>query len=598
MKYFQKILKLIIKPFKDDKFLLPVFILALVFFVLTSILPAFQVKQDFLKFFSPDENANYIFTKLYQETDQLTFFEKYNLIAQDIVKPRSYFSYQGVIKPVSFLGMTLIYGNLAKVFGSGIIPFLTPFFASIGLIFYYLLIKLLFGSKNAFISFLLFFSFPVLIYYSARSMFHNVLFLSFFIIFLYFLTKLIQKKIPIIKIDQADKKKYYQELFSRDFIFASLTGLFLGLTVAVRSSELVWLVPAGLLFFIFNFKKFNWWRLAIILSFAFLALLPIFYNNQLLYNSPFYGGYNEMNRSIENIGQASGGLFKSFFSGHLSEAGDLIKSIFNTVFYFGFYPLQSFFMFFKYCAEMFWYLFWPFVFGLVYLIVYDRQTFKKIWSYGLAWLVLSLILIVYYGSWKFVDNPDPNSFTIGNSYTRYWLPIYISLFPFVSIFILKIKNIFFWIKKTQIRKLIGNLCSALIIIVIIFLSLKFVYAGSEEGLKYYFSKSRMAKIEVGQVIDLTEKDAIIITEYHDKFLFPERKVIVGRFDDNNMNKNYYRLATRVPLYYYNFTLPDKDIEYLNERRLKDFNLNIKLVKNINDDFSLYQLRVLNYCSSN
>ncbi|HPT08164.1 MAG TPA: glycosyltransferase family 39 protein [bacterium] len=598
MKYFQKILSSIIKAFKDDKFLLPVFILSVVFIILSSILPAFQVKQDFLKFFSPDENANYVFTKLYQETDQLTFFEKYNLIAQDIIRPRSYFSYQGIIKPVSFLGMTLLYGNLAKVFGSGIIPFLTPLFAGIGLIFYYLLIKLLFGSKNAFISFLLFFSFPVLIYYSARSMFHNVLFLSFFIIALYFLTKLIQKKIPSIKTNQIDKKKYYQELFSRDFVFALLTGLFLGLTIAVRTSELVWLIPAGLLFFLFNIKKFNWWRLAIIFSFLFLALLPVFYNNQLLYGSPFYGGYNEMNRSIENIGQASGSLFKSFFSGHLSEVGDLIKSIFNTIFYFGFYPLQSFFMFFKYCTEMFWYLFYPFVFGLVYLIIYDRSTFKKVWTYGLSWLVLSLILILYYGSWKFVDNPDPNSFTIGNSYTRYWLPIYISLFPFVSIFILKIKNIFFWIKKIRIKKIVSNAFSVSLIILIMFLSLRFVYAGSEEGLKHYFSKSRIAKIEVEQVISLTEDRSIIITEYHDKFLFPERKVIVGRFDDDNMNKNYYRLASKIPLYYYNFTLPEKDIKYLNERRLKDFNLRIELVKSINDAFSLYQLKALSYCPIN
>ena len=154
---FMKIELKIIEIFKKDKFLLPVLICCLIFLILTSILPFFQIKQGFLKFFSPDENANYIFTELYKESGNLSFFEGYNLISGDIIKPRSYFSSLGVIKPVSFLGMIIIYGNLGKLFGSGIIPFLTPIFATVALLFYYLSVKLLFGSKKAFISFLLFF---------------------------------------------------------------------------------------------------------------------------------------------------------------------------------------------------------------------------------------------------------------------------------------------------------------------------------------------------------------------------------------------------------------------------------------------------------
>lgn len=585
-----KIASRIIEHFKKDKFLLPVLICCFIFFILVSILPFFQIKQGFLKFFSPDENANYIFTELYKETGNLSFFEKYNLISEDIIKPRSYFSYLGVIKPVSFLGMIIIYGNLAKIFGSGLIPFLTPIFASLALFFYYLLIKLLFGSKNAFISFLLFFSFPVLIYYSTRSMFHNVLFLSFFIIALYFLVLLQKRKIPVLKLN---KKKYYREIFLKDFVYAVLCGLFFGSAIGVRSSELIWLLPAGFLFFIFNVKKFNWSRIIMILSGFFLALLPVLYYNQLLYGSPFFGGYREMNTSIEAISQASGGLFKSFFSGNFEEVKVLIKSIFNTFFYFGFYPKQSLIMFFRYCAQMFWYIFIPAIIGFFYFIFFDRKKLKKVWTYGVSWFLLSFILIIYYGSWKFVDNPNPRSFTIGNSYTRYWLPIYIGLFPLVSVFILEAKKIFEFIKKDKIKKIAGNFLTVLLLSFIIFLSFRFVYAGSEEGLKHYFLKSHEAQTEVRKILDLTEANAVIITEYHDKFLFPERKVIAGRFDDDNMNKNYYSLAKYLPVYYYNFTLPEKDIDYLNNRRLINFNLKIELIKNIDDTFSLYQLIIVN-----
>ncbi|MFA5644078.1 MAG: hypothetical protein WC928_00930 [Patescibacteria group bacterium] len=559
----------------------------LVFFFLASILPYQQEKNDFIKFLSPDENANYIFAKLYQKNNSLSFFEKYNLLAEDVIKPRSYFSHNGELKPVSFLGIIIIYGGLAKVFGTGIIPFLTPFFATVGLFFYYLLMKLFFGPKNGLVSFFLLFSLPVLFYYSTRSMFHNVLFLTFFIIGLYFFSYLIQKK-PI-KYQAVSKKDYYKKIFSFDFIYASLAGIFMGLTIAVRSSELVWLLPAGLLFLILKWKNIKFFRLSIFFSFIVLTLLPIFYNNQILYNSPFYGGYYEMNKSLEDISQASGGILKSIFSGHLGDIKDFSETIFNTVFYFGFNPIQSLKMFFRYGVQMFWYLFWPALLGFIYLLAFGRKILFKIWPYILSWVLLSLILVFYYGSWRFVDNPDPKSFTIGNSYTRYWLPIYIGLIPLASFFILNLAKIFFFLRNKKALQIINIVIPIMAVVLFSFLSFKFVYSGSEEGLNRYSTNLQNAKAEVERVLLLTENNSVIITEYHDKFLFPERKVIVGRFNDDNMVRNYYNLSRYLPIYYYNFTFPEKDFNYLNNRRLINFDLGIELVENVNDTFSLYKL---------
>lgn len=578
--------KYIDKIIKNDKFLLIVIGLAVIFFLMTSILPNFQQNLGFLKFFSPDENANYVFTKLYAQTDNLYVFEKYNLIAEDIVRPRSYISEGGFIKPVSFLGMTIYYGFLAKIFGVGIIPYLTPFFASLALIFYYLLIKKLFDSKNAFISTLLLFSFPVLIYYSARSLFHNVLFLSFLIIGLYFLSVLFEKRLPS---PEKDENKYLKKLFSFDFVFSALSGLFFGMAIAVRSSELIWLLVSALLFWLIKIKKLSLFRLTILVSFFILALLPIFYNNQILYGSPFYGGYYEMNKSISQISQAGGEIIKSVFTGSLSDIKILVKFVFKTVFYFGFYPLQSLEMFDKYFVKMFWYLCWPAVLGFVVYILVEKKKLKKFYPYFICWFLASIFLIFYYGSWKFVDNPDPSRFTIGNSYTRYWLPIYIGVLPFVSYFILKIREFFVFIQSKKVRNILANSLSAVLLIFVMFLSLKYVYGGSEEGLKHYFPKTEKAIVEVSKVISLTENNSVVITEYHDKFLFPERKVIVGRFNDDNMNRNYSRLVDYLPVYYFNFTFPEKDLKYLNNRRLKDFNLQIELVEEINETFSLYKL---------
>ncbi|PKM91767.1 hypothetical protein CVU82_00990 [Candidatus Falkowbacteria bacterium HGW-Falkowbacteria-1] len=586
MNILQKTIERTSNTYKRDKFLPIVVIFSFIFFVLASILPYYQKEQSFLKFFSPDENANYVFTKLYAQTDTLSIFEKYNLIADDIVRPRSYISSSGFIKPVSFLGMTIIYGQIARFIGIGLIPFLTPFFASMALIFYYLLIKKFFGRKNALVSFFLFFSFPVLLYYSARSMFHNVLFLSFLIMALYFLSDLFERRVSSVK---RYKEKYIKRLFGVDFLFSALSGLFFGLAIAVRSSELIWLFLAALPFFILKYKKLSFFRLSIFISFFILALIPVFCHNQILYNSPFYGGYFEMNKSIEEISQAGGGIVRSFFLGSFNDVKVLTKSIFNTIFYFGFFPRQSLEMFDKYFVKMFWYLCWPTVFGLFYFFVKDRKRIKKFGPYLFSWLIASFFLIFYYGSWKFVDNPDPSSFTIGNSYTRYWLPIYIGFFPFVAHFVLNIGRIFFFLKNKKVYLYLKNSISLIVLIVLMFLSFKFVYDGSEEGLKYYFAKLDVAKEEVGRIIELTESNAVVVTQYHDKFLFPERKVIVGRFNDDNMNKNYYKLAGYLPTYYYNFTFPESDLKYLNDRRLKEFGLQIELVETLNQDFSLYKV---------
>lgn len=595
MNNINKIKVRISTSFKEDRFLLSVILISGLFFVIVSILPFFQNNQGFLKFFSPDENANYIFSRLYQDTGDLYFFEKYNSIADDIIIPRSYFSWQGVVKPVSFLGMTIIYGKIASIFGQGVIPFLTPFFAAIALFFYYLIIKKTFGNKIGFVSFLLLFSFPVFIYYSARSMFHNVLFLSFFIIAIYFLINLLEKKPSKIKnfflknISLEQRNNYLKELFKFDFIYSALAGLFIGLAIGTRASELIWLAPAGLILLALKYKKISFFRLAIFFSFIFLALMPVLYNNQVLYNSPFYGGYYEMNKSIEGISQASGGIIKSFFTGHINEIKNLAKSIFNTIFYFGFHPRQSLNMFNEYCLKMFWWLFGPAVIGMVYLFFKQKNNFKKILPYGISWIILSLILIIYYGSWKFVDNPDPNRFTIGNSYTRYWLPIYIGIIPFAAIFIQNFSKLISWIKNEKIFNFLSWFLKVFLIVVIMFLSLRFVYIGSEEGLKHYFNKTRIAQQEVNTLLEITENNAVIITEYHDKFIFPERKVIVGRFNDNEVNYRYYSLSKYIPVYYYNFTLPENDLEYLNDRRLKEFGMEIKLIRNINETFSLYKI---------
>ncbi len=571
--------------------------------------------RDFIKWASPDETANYIFAKLYGQTGRLSFFEKYNLIAEDIVHPRSFRSDYGWLKPVSFLGLPLIYGKIVHFTTYKILPYLTPFFAALGLIYYYLLVKKIFGHTNAWLSVWFLAFFPPFIYYSARSMFHNVLFVVLVIVGLYYLVSgaRLPKKKKDVLLEQSASQWTIAKFFKiskywwwrwRSLFFVSLGGGFLGLAVGTRASELLWLLPLLLLLWILNFRRFDFLKLLYFLSFFFFALLPIFYHNQILYGSFYYGGYPEMNRSITNIALASAGLVKTATVGKWNFLKGNLQRIKDNVFYFGFRPQQAVKIFKYYFIDMFPFLAAFALLGLA-LAIQEGSCLKRRQAVYLAnYFLISLILLFYYGSWQFYDNPDPNSRTIGNSYTRYWLPIYLGALPLASLFVIHLSRIltncltwlwpngekdnFFRFLKIR-KKFLTGAIETVFVIIFAFFSLHFVLFGSTEGLFFLAQRQKATRAEWQTVLDLTEPNSIIITRYHDKLFFPERKVVVGLFDDKKMVAIYSRLVNYLPVYYYNFTLPEASIDYLNNRRLAEAGLSIKKIRDINLGFTLYKL---------
>ena len=604
--------------------------LSILFFFTVSSFNFVTQDANFVKWLSPDETANYVLTKLYGQTGSLTIFEKYNLYVDDVMRPRSFRSDHGSIKPVSFLGIILIFGYIVKFTTFKIIPYLTPLLASIGIIYYYLLIKKLFNKNIALVSAILLAFFPVYTYYSARSMFHNVLFTVFLIIGFYYSLIMVgdyskkknntkwwqvisrlrnfwkkqEARLPIGSLASDVFRRFISFPPYRNYLYllySAFAGLFVGIAVIVRTSELMWIAPTFIILWIFNFRKVGLLKLLIFLGFFFLALLPMFYYNQLLYSSPFLGGYSEMNQSIINIKEASSDIVKSTLSGEVSEASGPLEILKKSIFYFGLQPRQSLLRFQHYFVYMFPWIFWPALLGgLIFLYRAFENMRKKYFLYILSYFIISFILIIYYGSWGFTDNPDPNSFTIGNSYTRYWLPVYLGAFPFVSILVLSIGQFIAWpfSEKLKERKFVNfrirkNYIKwgivAIFLSIVSIVSIQFVLHGSEEGLIYVAQNQVKASIEAKKVLDLTEGNSVIITLYHDKLLFPERKVVVGLFDDKAMVERYSRMVEYIPVYYYNFTLPQKDIEYLNSRRLIEFDLRIEEVQRVTGDFTLYRI---------
>jgi hypothetical protein len=571
-----------------------VVLLAVIFFISSSSYILYTQKENFVKWQSPDETANYTFAKIYAETSKISFFEKYNLIADDIIHPRSMRSDFGEVKPVSFLGIILIYGAMAKILGTALIPYFTPFFGSIAIIFYYLLIQKIFGRKNALISSFLLTFFPVLLYYSARAMFHNVLFISLFVIGAYFLVLASEKRLG-----------RYGYL---NYFFCFIAGSALGGSLMARTSELIWVGPVLLILWMLNIKRFHPAKALIFLVSLAIFMLPMFSWNYYLYGSAFRGGYVEMNTAITNITQGVSELKSNSTNTEIKPIQKYLKVLKDNLFYFGINFHQSKNAFNNYFVKMFAWLFYLSVLGAVILALNRHYWKKRYGAFIISWLLSSVILIIYYGSWRFNDNPDPSRATIGNSYTRYWLPIYLGAIPLASLSLMRLSSaiVFFKVREGEItgqswpKKLkrqfsylrpgvfrFGVLSIAILLLILNFSA--FTLYGSEEGLFYSYYNQLQGKSEYDKIIDSTEENAVIVTFYYDKIVFPQRKVIIGNLNDVNMNKIYSTLAKKMPVYYLHFKLNKNDIDYLNQSRLADLDLKIKNTTTLSKSFGLYQL---------
>lgn len=586
---------MLIKQLRDNLVgLSVVLVLALVFFLGTASFNYLTQTSEYVKWSSPDESANYVFTKLYSETGELAFFDDASAAGDHVLMPRSARNDFGWIKPVSFLGIILIYGGLAAFFGSFLIPFLTPVVAALGIVIFYLLVRRLFTERVALWSAFLLASFPVYIYYTVRSMFHNVLFVVLFLMAIYLFTLSLGERRLF------SWKNFWKPSWARYFwpecLAAGGAGLFLGLALITRTSEILWLGPIGFVVWMVYFRNLGLSKSIFLLAGVFGPLLLVAYYNQILYNYFWHGGYNEMNRSLNDIAESGRNLLL------WSRPGDWIsylhlagQKIFDNVFYFGFNIRQSVFMAKHYVADMFPVLLWPGLAGLIILFIQNIfQPRKKYFIYVFAWLSASAFLIFYYGSWQFNDNPDITRFTIGNSYTRYWLPLYMGLMPLASLAIVRLSRAFFGAgaelsKRSQQWAASG--LQALIIALILAWSLLFVLYGSEEGLAHLYYINRAEKLNTERVLALTESEAVIITRYHDKFFWPDRRVIMGTFPNDEIFAAAAKLAHYYPVYYYNFYFPEQDFNYLNDRRLVPYGFRLELVQKLNANFGLYKIEL-------
>jgi len=556
------------------------------------------------KFTSPDETANFYFTKQFAKSLAFKVAEPLEKIAP-IVAPRSIMVQKDALLPGSFFGMPLLYGAISWFLGKWIILFLTPLFSAIAVFVFYKLINIIFDRRTALISAALMAVHPAFWYYTARGMFHNALFLDLLIVGFYFIAKaLIQNSTNYPGL--AEAKPRAGKLQTANYFLA---GLFIGGAVAVRTSEIIWVGISLSVLIIFLRKKMDW-RIGIWIALIgmIISMIPILYQNNKLYGSALTFSYTvgaeRAEVAVKAADKASGSA--SIIAKTFDNISSLIE---KAIFPFGIHWDNIFANLWNYGI----WLVWPFalltLFGLitlgkkasvsllVWLKVFVHRYFTKTKPhndtsrenhtpqsvYFFLYLFLSIYLILYYGSWKISDNVlGQDAVSLEQSYARYWLPLYVFGLPFAAYFL----NIILKIWENKFSTVQHNGLVWLTVFLLFSFSVSSAMAERNAGL----AKIRENTVEYKEVADkakrLIESNAIIVAGKADKVFFPEFKVIASEIDTSKKAKQLKKILQKAPVY-----IGILDFAGQSEKLNKLKSLGFKIGKEIEvrEDIRLYEI---------
>ena len=531
-----------------------------------------------LRFNSPDETANFFFIEKFATTNELWHFEPLNLFVNDILHPRSTQAHDGFLLPGGFLGIIVIYGLIAKIITPDNVIYLTPLFAVLAGWAWFGILNKFFNKWVAFAGLFLVWVNPAWWYYSMRGLLPNVLFVSLAIIAAYFV---------LVHPFYCERRK--REL-AKNIIFDNLDwivgGIFLGLSLAVRPSEVFWLALVGIILLAFNFKKINWPGLAMFLVIAAIAFSPIFIFNNSLYGGPFSTGYRSITNQLENPGtdEAPAEVVETAPPEPAAALNPYLEKITILAAPFGLHPRAAWQNFIDYYVKFNWWYAIFIALGLAMVIVsaFQKKLSRSFLQYLIIYGVVSAWLVAVYGSWEFTDNINVGKITIGNSYLRYWLPSFVLATPLVGCFIYKIGKLF---KYRALQIFWG------IAIAAIFAPLGFwaVFFGEDEGILHVRNNLMRYEYISEKVIELTEENAVIITERSDKIFFPDRRVAYPLMNDTVLGF-LPTVSLNAPVYYYNVSFEEDILLELNESVFKP--IGFKLIPVVGfDNETLYKFYI-------
>ncbi len=561
---------------------------------------------------SPDEASTQVFAEQYALNKSFSYPLKTRPVAEElrgIFGPRSTVMGDGELLPVGFLGWPGLVGIAWQGFDRVGGWFLGPILVVLGLAALRRLLLYRVSASPLAIELAVFWLMvhPAVLLYSSRPLMPNLAFISLVAIGLWGMSR--AGSLTGV---------------GRRFWFGVLGGVAGGLALAVRTLEGWWLVPfiagAG---WAFGLGKRAWggWLVGVILSVGLLG----FWQTQT-YGLPFLNGYiygrfaNEQERPLllEDGDRAS--LKDKPATGEDKPAtGELVDGamVINDQrldlrpdqvrlisLPFKFSERAIIWNSWYYLFGLYWWAMLPVLLGVVYglnrlRIQYwlekswrdnltrsrIRQMFKEVakidYWYFFSTVLIGTGLILFYGSWRLSDNPDPNAISLADSHVRYWTPILYLLVPVVAYG-------FDWVLRERSRLVnwVFGLGYGLMIVGNFWLVI-YGADGWQVG-----ARVRAESIEKRELIlGATETGSVIVVDRADKYLWPERSVIQPLREESTYQALPILVRGGEAVYYFGITFPVVDFEYLLNTKLPPLGLGIELVLTVGEE-SLYRFTAL------
>lgn len=465
---------------------------------------------------SPDETAVFIASSRMSDWQPAVIAEP---LAEEFpwLHPRSWISHGQYIVPVGFLGWPWLL-SFFGIFGEKLPMFIaTLLILSSAYPLYRLLLP--FGRRGAFWGTAVYLTFPPFILYANRSLFANGAVVAGFLWSLLLLKVLGERTLP-------DKKRHALIL---------TTGLVIGLTIAVRPVEALWMAPwfiwAG--WNISYTKKHAAWFIGGLA----LVALPLMFQALLVYGSPMLSGYLLSDNPLP-----------------YEVRSELVqpepeREIFDRFLPYGLHPkniwwnIRSFF---------FGYL-WAWMIPLVgfFALYYKKIKRPRSWKEVFHPLWLSLwtagVLLVIYGSGIYFDHVRVGAITLGNSFLRYLLPIVIAISVAVA---------YLWQAAEGKTKYVAAL-TVLCVGLGGFGGYKALSADDESLLATRPELERYVEVRAAADEWFDEKD-VILSERSDKIFFPDFRAVSPLPPESEIGRLVNETDLSIGLYTRPLSQKDKD----------------------------------------
>lgn len=429
-------------------------------------------------FLSPDETVNAVVAEQFRLTSELNAVEPLNSVAGGIVHPRSAIVRDDRIIPVSFPFYPALLGSIGKVAGSMGMTMLPVVLFCLSLGAVWLVSRDLFGTSAAMMTTTLYGLSPVVLLYAWRGYWHN------------------GPMVWLLVIGVALWLRLSERFRSAGFLLGATT---FSLAIAIRPSEAAWvLVLMGILYGVV--RPVRAWiavvGLGIVLAIG-AATLGV---QRVTIGNPWSVGYASVLSSQEMAD---------------TTAAQVLNVARYLFFPFGIevsVALRS-------AAEFFLRFGAPIVFlGALgvgsALFSRDRRSIRTI-ALGTATLIVTLWLILAYGSFQFTESFDGNTSVLGSSYLRYWLPAFALLSIFVG------RGVAVLARYGPTRLLQGLVIGAMV-----FVSVSPAFADPLYGMiKATQSDLRIGQAQRAVALPIIPEQAVVYAGPADKVFFPERAVI-------------------------------------------------------------------------